>query len=363
MSWVESSDLCEGCKVLEAPWAADTTNNVLGGLFGAGADPSYYSLGRVLDNGTEVSIVRHDDEGVLFTTRTDFLAECGRLPGLAFSQNGTELGAYLYNRIGQDAHLFLAVPTQASDELLDQTPSLQFNADIVASSGINAMRFSERFVVVDLSGRILVGNRSSGEVTDISALPDAPPGYQNDFAVGDDVVFASHNDGTRVSWWAYAEGRMIKVLGDDSTTIAQLGSDGSSVIWTQAKTSVGSDGAITSSAYDLYVARADRELSDRRLIRAGIEQNLSWWVLANGLAVGLLEVPGTGSRLKAWVIELATGRIYESVLPQDYGWGYVNYPTQSELWGAIGANRPLNHWKTYARVPYDQMEVIQSSAP
>jgi hypothetical protein len=298
---------------------------------------------------------------VIELTTTDTSTDCGRSPGLAFSEDGSEVGRYLYERIGPDDHLFVAAPLNQAADLLNGQPSLRFPADIVGTAGINSMRFSERFVVVDLSGRVLVGDRRSGEVVDVSQLPGAPSGSFNEHAIAGEHVFVGSHDGTRGSWWVVRGGALEKVLGNAETTVRSLASNGQVAIWAEGVLSGDADGE--PSKFSLHIANADAALSERRVLLPEMDGVLSWTVFSATRATAVSYVPTDPNVVRAWVIETDSGEIRESVLPDGYSWGILNYPTETELWGAIGKQRLLHRWETIARVPYESMTVIQSGYP
>ena len=108
----------------------------------------------------------------------------------------------------------------------------------------------------------------------------------------------------------------------------------------------------------------DASQIQRRLVVPDTPRFYGTSIFANGYYTDItLKRPdgSTAVHSQAFVVKVDTGQAWTSDLPQGYLWGGRNYPTPTELWGAISPDHyNVQYAYTIARVPYADMTQIQA---
>lgn len=213
----------------------------------------------------------------------------------------------LSSRLVGDAQWFFSTAPGEASRLFDASPALTWSTAVVGEQAINDLWFSESQVVMDLSGSLVIGDRASGEATPVNSLGGASGrAFSSALVVGADVF---------VSSW-------------------QGGRTGRCDLYRSAHTN-------------------DRAKLAPALLTADVPP-LSQLVLANGRLVGIYMIAPPTVRAGALEVDVASGEVLKSELPNGYSWGYELYPAEAALWGAITAG-PMIAFETIARVPYSSL--------
>lgn len=368
--WVERSELCEGCRVLQTPWvtrAADAGNAVGASLFASGAAPDYTVL--VANEPIHVTVA-YDARWrpvAAFRTNYDQPSPCGRLLGLKLHEK--YYGAYFLRRVGE-AHQLLVGETRALGAAMrSREVSFSFGEELVGSAGINDFWFSTSRAAIDLSGDVVVQAADGGRMSRPRSLPGAAPAEYSRAQISDADVFVTRWHDFKGSVAVVDSDRLRPLLGGDAQDVQEFVVGAGTMVWKQGRDPVvAADGVtppVTFAHYDLMMAplvTAATSLRPRVLVK-DVPSSLGWLRLANGFLSGIYLSKTTAPvRSGALVVEIETGRALRSELPSGYSYGFGLFTSQSEVWGAITRD-PMIHFETYARVPYSAMTLVQPAFP
>jgi hypothetical protein len=369
-TWSERGELCSGCKTLATPWAVQPSEKrdaVGASVFATGSDPDYSVL---ILNEPLHTLAAYDASGrPVAAFRTDYSQQspCGRLLGLKFDAG--RFGAYFLRRVGEPHQLVVGDPKRLGELMRSREVSFTFAKSDVGQSGINDFWFSSSEAAIDLSGNLLVQNRNATASLRPQTLPGAGPGEYTHAQVSGSSVFVTRWHGFESSVLVLAAAKLEPLLGETGQDIQEFVTDGEVMVWKQGRDPIsappGSTPPLTFEHYDLMLApftTSRTELRPRVLLKDA-PASLGWLRLANGFLSGIYLTTTTNPiRSGALVAELASGRVLRSELPGGYSYGYGLFTSATELWGAITPD-PLQHFETYARVPYAALETLQTTFP
>ena len=175
------------------------------------------------------------------------------------------------------------------------------------------------------------------------------------------------------SWFVVENGVAKPFLGGPTVDIDRFATDGKWMVWnegTQLVTDPDDPGRKIAQRYDLYRSpfTTDAAKIQRQLLVPDTPRFYGISSYANGYFTDIsLSFPGDGSagaHSQALVVQVDSGHAWTSDLPDNYVWGGRNYPTPTELWGAVSPGHYVPAYAyTVARVPYADMKQIQSALP
>jgi hypothetical protein len=150
-----------------------------------------------------------------------------------------------------------------------------------------------------------------------------------------------------------------------------MAADPSVIVWLEGSEPVSSDGDVVFSRYDLYRApfTTDPALLEPELLVAEFRPNLTSYLglgrfsLENGHLAFTYTVGLPVEKRDALVVRLADGRAWRARLPDDYQWGNWVFAGPDELWGAANKGTVVGAAEAIIRIPYTEMELLQTAPP
>ncbi len=377
LKWDDRSDWCPGCKWLEPRWwpgaKPDNAAPVVPDFRGFGPGPDTVMLEMWLpDKSVLVAMYGQDGTPVLGITGAKD-ATCA-LDMFAMGQDGETVGArYAGNGdIYSNQRWMLRPMDQASELMLDTKPDFTYSDAFIGQNTPNQSFFTRDWIVEAFGGNFMsMVDVKAGTAQKVAGLPGAPPGEYDSAVISGNAVFVeAFTD--RSSWFVVQNGVAKPFLGGASVDIDRFATDGKWIVWnegTQLVPDPADPSRMLAQRHDLYRTpfTTDATKIQRQLLVPNTPRFYGTSRFANGHFTDITLSRADGSAAvhsQAWVAEVDTGRVWTSDLPQGYVWGGRNYPTPTELWGAISPGHyNVQSAYTIARVPYAEMTQIQAAMP
>ncbi len=372
LKWVARDDWCPGCQWLEPSWwpgaKPDNAAPLVPHVLGLGAGPDLLMLAMwTPDKDVLVGMFDAAGDPVLGAVAAGSGSQGCGITGFSLGQDGKTAGvAY------EEPHLscILRPVERASELMLATQPDYIYDDAFVGKDSPGRRFFTADWIVDRFSGFASLVDVKSKTAVKIQDLPGAPPG-EYDFAVisGNAVFVQAFTD--KSAWFVVVDGVAKPFLGGADVDIDRLATDGKWIVWNEG-TQLAADPVDPSrkiaQRYDLYRSpfTTDASKIQRQLLVPETHQFSGISTFANGYFTDIvLSRPdaSAGTHSQAFVVQVDTGRAWTSDLPQNYLWGGQSYPTATELWGAVADRYDSAYAYTVARVPYADMQQIQSALP
>ncbi len=373
LKWDDRSDWCPGCKWLEPRWWPGATPAKSAPVesyvqaFGPGPDIVEFGLHNPDKSSTAAM---YDSSGKPVASIRVDVSACTTFAPMMIGQDGTT--AMRYQSLGSNQRWMLRPMDRAGELMLDTKPDFTYSDAFIGQSTPNQSFFTKDWIVDALGGNFMsLVDVKSGTAQKVASLPGAPPGEYDDAVISGNAVFVNAFT-DRNSWFVVQNGVAKPFLGGASVDIERLATDGKWIVWnegTQLVPDPADPGRMLAQRHDLYRTpfTTDATKIQRQLLVPNTRLLYGSPIFANGHFTGIFDLDadsGTPLRTDALVVDVETGRAWTSDLPQGYAWGDRNYPTATELWGAISPNPIMTGYAyTIARVPYADMTQIQAAMP
>ncbi len=373
LKWDDRSDWCPGCQWLEPSWwpGAKPGNSapVSPGIDAFSAGPDLVEFG-LHNPDKSFTVAMYDASGnPVAGVRVDVNA-CTTLGGITVGQDGTT--GMRYQSLSSNQRWMLRPMNRAGELMLATKPTFAYSDAFVGQNTPNQSFFTKDWIVDAFGGNFMsLVDVKAGTAQKIAGMPGAPPGEYDSAVISGNAVFVqAFTD--KSSWFVVQNGVAKPFLGGPSVDIERLATDGKWIVWnegTQLAPDPADPSRMLAQRQDLYRTpfTTDASKIQRQLLVPDTPLFRGFPTFANGYFTGTFHTTtdaGSALHSDALVVEVDTGRAWKSDLPQGYVWGDRNYPTPTELWGAISPN-PIVTDKAYtiARVPYADMTQIQAAMP
>lgn len=378
LQWDTRDDWCPGCKWLEPTWwpgaAPDNADPVEPSLQALGPGPDlvelelYKTMSRDKDN--LVTVWNAQGQPVVAIANGKPISSACANFRLMLGQDELTVGAWYMDGIASHQRWMLRPPDRASELMLATKPSYEYAQSFVGQDSPNNSVFTAKWIVERFDAFMDLVDVTKQSVLKVNTLPGALPGEYDDAVISGDTIFVSRFNG-KVDWSVIQNGQLVPFLGGPNITINAFATDGKWIVWNEGSNLVADPadpGRMIPQHLDLYRSpfTTDPAQIQRDLLVPNTPELGGYPTFANGHFTAPYFRPGVdaGAQMDAFVVDVGTGQAWLSELPQNYVWGNQNYPTVTELWGAIAPVRYVPEYAyTVARVPYSDMQQIQTGMP
>lgn len=373
LKWDRRDDWCPGCQWLEPSWWPGAQPNNASPLFPSvqalGPGPDLLMLVMNLPDKSDL-IAMYNSAGIPVLAVAANDAGCS-FAAFALGQDNETVGARY--EIPRTKQRWVLRPKEKAGELMLATqPDFTYDTALIGNNALNTGSwFTARWIVDQFPAFTTLADVQKGTAVKINSLPGAPPGEYDKAVISGDAVFVEcFTD--KSAWLVVQNGTIAPFLGGPNVAIDRFATDGKWIVWNEG-TNLITDPADPSRKiarrYDLYRSpfTTDPSKIQRQLLVPNTQQFAGISTFANGYFTDVVfsrPDASSGVHSQAFVVQVSTGQAWVSDLPQNYAWGVQNYPTATELWGAVSPNRYVPGYAyTVARVPYADMQRIQAALP
>jgi len=380
LKWDARDAWCPGCKWLEPTWwpgaAPDNADPVEPSLQALGPGPSlvelelYKTMSRDKDN--LVAVWNAQGQPVVAIANGKPVSSACANFRLMLGQDDSTVGAWYMDGISSRQRWMLRPTDHSSELMLATKPTYEYAQSFVGQDSPNDSAFTGKWIVERFDAFMDVVDVTKQTVLKVNSLPGALAGEYDDAVISGDTIFVSHYNG-KVDWSVIHNGQLVPFLGGPDITIDAFATDGKWIVWDEGSNLVadpGDPGRMIPQRLDLYRSpfTTDPTQIQRKLLVPNTPQLGGYPTFANGHFTAPYFRTGVdasaGPLMDAFVVDVGTGQAWLSELPQNYVWGNRNYPTATELWGAIAPQSYVAGYAyTVARVPYSDMQQLQSGPP